>query len=60
MTKPWYDKESKIATKSIRDASNEYLKYEKINRYIALIKRGKRYYINRKQQKLLHLSNLRS
>jgi len=39
---PWYDKECKIARKTIRDASNNSSKYEKINRYKALIKREKR------------------
>jgi hypothetical protein len=57
-TNPWYDNECKIARKSIRDASNESLKYDKINRYKALIKRKKRNYINRKQENLLHLSKL--
>jgi hypothetical protein len=32
MTNPWYDKEYKIARKSIRDDSNESLKLDKINR----------------------------
>jgi hypothetical protein len=40
-TNPWYDKERKIARKSIKDASNESLKLDKINKYKALIKRGK-------------------
>jgi hypothetical protein len=40
-TNPWYDKECKIARKSIRDASNEPLKLDKINTYKALIKRKK-------------------
>ena len=40
-TNPWYDKECKIARKSIRDASNESLKLDKINTYKALIKRKK-------------------
>jgi hypothetical protein len=42
MTNPWYDKECKIARKSIRDASNESLKLDKINTYKALIKREKK------------------
>jgi hypothetical protein len=37
-TNPWYDKECKISTKSIRDASNESLKLDKINTYKSLIK----------------------
>jgi hypothetical protein len=41
-TNPWYDNECKIARKSIRDASNESLKYDKIKRYKALIKRKKK------------------
>jgi hypothetical protein len=49
-TNPWYDKECKIARKSIRDASNEPLKLDKINTYKALIKRKKRYYINKRQE----------
>jgi hypothetical protein len=36
---PWYDKECKIAIKSIRDSRNESLKYEKLNRYKSIIKR---------------------
>jgi hypothetical protein len=40
-TNPWYDNECKIARKSIRDASNESLKPDKINTYKALIKRKK-------------------
>ena len=40
-TNPWYDNECKIARKSIRDASNASLKYDKINRYKTLIKRKK-------------------
>jgi hypothetical protein len=51
----WYDNECKIARKSNRDAANESLKYDKINRYKTLIKRGKKDYINRKQEKILHL-----
>ena len=54
----WYDNESKLARKSIRDACNESLKYDKINRYKSLIKRKKRHYINRKQENLLHLSKI--
>jgi hypothetical protein len=42
MTNPWYDKECKIARKSIRDASNESLKLNKINMYKSLIKRKKK------------------
>jgi hypothetical protein len=57
-TNPWYDNKCKIARKSIRDASNESLKSDKINRYKALIKMKKIHYINRKQEKLLHLSKL--
>jgi hypothetical protein len=53
-TNPWYDKECKIARKSIRDASNEPLKLDKINTYKALIKRKKRYYINKKKKKILY------
>jgi hypothetical protein len=55
---PWYYKECKIATKAIRDASNESSKSNNINRYNTLIKRKKRYNINREQEKLLHLSKL--
>ena len=40
-TNPWYDKECKIARKSIRDAFNESLKIDKINAYRYLIKRKK-------------------
>jgi hypothetical protein len=57
-TNPWYDKECKIARKSIRDASNESLKLDKINTYKSLIKRKKMYYINKRQEWLLHLSKL--
>jgi hypothetical protein len=32
ISNPWYDNECKLARKSIRDASNESLKYDKINR----------------------------
>jgi hypothetical protein len=39
-TNPWYDHECKIVRKVIRDASNASLKYDKINRYKSLIKRG--------------------
>jgi hypothetical protein len=49
MTNPWYDKECKISRKFIRDASNESLKLDNINRHKALIKRKKRYYINKRQ-----------
>jgi hypothetical protein len=57
-TNPWYDKECKIARKSIRDASNEPLKLDKINTYKALIKRKKRYYINKRQEQLSQLYKL--
>jgi hypothetical protein len=57
-TNPWYDKECKIAMKSIRDASNESLKLDKINMYKSLIKRKKNYDINKRQEKLSKLSNL--
>jgi hypothetical protein len=57
-TNPWYDKECKIARKSIRDASNESLKLDKINTYKALIKRKKRYYINKRQEQLSQLYKL--
>jgi hypothetical protein len=40
-TNPWYDKECKIARKSIRDASNESFKLDKINTYKSLINRKK-------------------
>jgi hypothetical protein len=40
-TNPLRDKECKIARKSIRNVYNESLKFNKINRYKALIKRGK-------------------
>jgi hypothetical protein len=40
-TNAWYEKECKIPRKSIRDASNESLKLDKINTYKALIKRKK-------------------
>ena len=55
MTNPWYDKECKIAKKSIRGASNEPLKLDKINTYKALIKREKIYYINKRQEQLSQL-----
>jgi hypothetical protein len=42
-TNPWYDNECKIARKSIRDASNMSLKYDKINRYKTIIKKKKTY-----------------
>jgi hypothetical protein len=48
-TNPWYDRECKIASKSIRDASNEPLKLDKINTYKALIKNKKIYYINKRK-----------
>jgi hypothetical protein len=57
-TNPWYDKECKIARKVIRDASNEPLKPDQINMYKALIKRKKRYYINKRQEKLSQLYKL--
>jgi hypothetical protein len=57
-TNPWYDKECKIARKSIRDASNEPLKLDKINMYKALIKRKKRYYMNKMQKQLSQLYKL--
>ena len=34
----------------IRDASNESLKLDKINTYKSLIKREKKYYINKRQE----------
>ena len=55
---PWYDNQCKLARKDIMDACNESLKYDKINRYKALIKIKKRHYINRKQENILHLSML--
>jgi hypothetical protein len=55
MANPWYDKECKIARKSIRDASNEPLKLDKINMYKSLIKRKKMYYINKRKKQLLQL-----
>jgi hypothetical protein len=58
MTNPWYDKECKIARKAIRDDSNESLKLNKINMYKALIKRKKRYYINKRQGQLSQLYKL--
>jgi hypothetical protein len=57
-TNSWYDKECKIARKAIRDASNETLKLDKINTYKDLIKRKKRYYINKRQDKLSQLYKL--
>jgi hypothetical protein len=57
-TNPWYDKECKIARKSIRDASNESLKLDKINTYKALIKRKKSYYVNKRQDQLSQLYKL--
>ena len=41
-TNPCYNNECKIARKSIRDASNGSLKYDKINRYKTLIKQKKK------------------
>jgi len=38
---PWYDNECNIARKSIKDSSNESLKFEKKNRYTVLIKGNK-------------------
>jgi hypothetical protein len=58
MTNPCYDKECKIARKSIRDASNESLKLDNINTYKSLIKREKRYYINKRKEKSSQLSKL--
>jgi hypothetical protein len=57
-TNPWYDKECKIIKKSIRDASNESLKIDKINMYKSLIKMKKRFDINKKKEKLPQLSKL--
>ena len=57
-TNPWYGKECKIARKSIRDASNESLKLDKINMYKSLIKRKKRYYINKRQERISQLSKM--
>jgi hypothetical protein len=54
-TNHWYDNECKIVRKSIMDASNASLKYDKINRYKILIKRENNYYINRMKDKILHL-----
>jgi hypothetical protein len=58
MTNPWYDKECKISRKSIRDASNESLKLDKINTYKSQIKRQKKYYINKRKEYLSQLSKL--
>jgi len=44
--------------KSIMDASNESLKYDKFNIYKALTKKKKRHYINKKQEIVLHLSKV--
>lgn len=49
ITNPWSGNECKISRKSTRDASYESLKFDKINRYKALIKNKYRTYINRKQ-----------
>ena len=57
-TNPWYDKECKNARKPIRDDSNESLKLDKINMYKALIKRKKRYYINKRKEQLSQLYKL--
>lgn len=54
----WYDNERNIARKTIKDVSNESLKYDKIQRHKALIKRKKIHDINTKKEKLLHLSKL--
>jgi hypothetical protein len=54
----WYDNECKIARKSISNASNESLKLYKINMFKSLIKRKKRYYTNKKEEHILHLSKL--
>ena len=51
-------KKCKIVRKSIRDASNESLKLDKINTYRSLIKKKKRYYINKRQEKISQLSKL--
>jgi hypothetical protein len=58
MTNPWYDNECKISMKSIRDASNESLKLDKINTYKALIKSKKRYNINKRKEQLSQLYKL--
>jgi hypothetical protein len=58
ISNPWYDNECKIARKSIRDASSESFKYDKINRYKTLIKRGEKDYININQEKIFHLSKI--
>lgn len=54
----WYDNERNIARKTIKDVSNESLKYDKIQRHKALIKRKKIHDINTKKEKLLHVSKL--
>jgi len=58
MINPWYDKECKIARKSIRDVSNDSLKLDKINTYKSLIKRKEMYYINKRQEELSQLYKL--
>jgi hypothetical protein len=57
-TNTWYDKECKIARKVVRNVSNESLKLNKINTYKAIIKRKKRYYINKRQEQLSQLYKL--
>ena len=57
-TNPWYDKECKISSKFIRDASNESIKLDKINTYKSLIKRKKIYYINKMQEQFSQLYKL--
>lgn len=52
MTNLLYAKECKYARRDIRDAFDKSLNADKKNRYKALSKRGKRYYINKKQEKL--------
>jgi hypothetical protein len=58
MTNPWYEIFCKIARKTIRDSSNEFLKSYFIKIYKSIIKRKKRHYINRKKEMILHLSKL--
>lgn len=55
---PCYDNMCKFARNCIKDSSNESLKYNKINRYKVVIKRKNKHYIDRKKQRLLHLSKL--
>jgi hypothetical protein len=54
-TNPLYDNECKISRKYIRGDSNTSLKYNKINIYKSLIKRGNKGYINRKKENPFHL-----